>query len=75
MKRNGFGLCKVLGGHSITDGIPEYIELENEEIVWYGEHFDIPEPDELVFISWFKEEKYSVADLYIQKRKWEDFLL
>lgn len=39
-------------GHSITDGISEYIELENEEM--YGEHFDIPEPDELVFISWFK---------------------
>lgn len=42
----------VSPGHSITDGIPEYIELENEEM--YGEHFDIPEPDELVFISWFK---------------------
>lgn len=42
----------VSPGHSITDGISEYIELENEEM--YGEHFDIPEPDELVFISWFK---------------------
>jgi trehalose utilization protein len=26
--------------------------LENEEM--YGEHFDIPAPDELIFVSWFK---------------------
>ena len=26
-------------------------EIENTEM--YGEHFDIPVPDELVFISWF----------------------
>ena len=28
------------------------IELEKEEM--YGEHFDIPAPDELVFVSWFE---------------------
>ncbi|WP_062351356.1 ThuA domain-containing protein [Bacillus kwashiorkori] len=38
--------------HPITDGLPEYIELANEEM--YGEHFDIPAPDELVFVSWFQ---------------------
>lgn len=38
--------------HPITQGIPEYIELEREEM--YGEHFDIPTPDELVFTSWFE---------------------
>lgn len=38
--------------HPITAGIGEYIELEKEEM--YGEHFDIPTPDELVFISWFE---------------------
>ena len=27
------------------------IELEQEEM--YGEHFDIPAPDELVFVTWF----------------------
>lgn len=37
--------------HPISEGIGEYIELDNEEM--YGEHFDIPQPDELVFISWF----------------------
>jgi trehalose utilization protein len=38
-------------GHPIVDGIGEYIELPGEEM--YGEHFDIPQPDKLVFISWF----------------------
>jgi len=38
-------------GHPITDGIDEKIILEHEET--YGEHFNIPNPDELLFISWF----------------------
>jgi len=38
-------------GHPITEGVGENIILEHEET--YGEHFLIPEPDELVFISWF----------------------
>lgn len=38
--------------HPITEGIGEYIELPKEEM--YGEHFDIPNPDELVFLSWFE---------------------
>lgn len=42
----------VSPGHPIAEGIGEYIELEAEEM--YGEHFDIPEPDELVMISWFE---------------------
>ncbi len=37
--------------HPIAEGLPEYIELEKEET--YGERFEIPTPDELVFISWF----------------------
>lgn len=37
--------------HPIAEGLPEYIELEQEET--YGERFEIPTPDELVFISWF----------------------
>ncbi len=37
--------------HPIAQGINEYIELEKEEM--YGEHFNIPNPDELIFISWF----------------------
>lgn len=38
--------------HPIVEGIPEYFELKHEEM--YGEHFDIPQPDELVFVSWFE---------------------
>ena len=37
--------------HPIVDGLPEYIELPHTEM--YGEHFDIPQPDQQVFISWF----------------------
>ena len=42
----------VAPGHPIVQGLPERIELEREEM--YGEHFDIPAPDELVFVSWFQ---------------------
>ena len=37
--------------HPIARGLPEYIELPHEET--YGERFEIPTPDELVFVSWF----------------------
>lgn len=39
-------------GHPITDGLGEYIEIPKEEM--YGERFEIPAPDELIFISWFE---------------------
>ncbi|MCM3748223.1 ThuA domain-containing protein [Paenibacillus pasadenensis] len=38
--------------HPIAAGLPEQFVLEQEEM--YGEHFDIPAPDELVFLSWFE---------------------
>jgi trehalose utilization protein len=39
--------------HPIAAGMTdEFFELEHSEM--YGEHFDIPAPDELVFISWFE---------------------
>ena len=38
--------------HPIAAGIPEYFELEVEEM--YGEPFRIPQPDELIFTSWYK---------------------
>ena len=39
-------------GHPIAEGIPESFTLEPEEM--YGEHFDIPTPDDVIYISWFK---------------------
>ncbi len=45
-------LWVVNPGHPIAAGLGEYFELEHEEM--YGEHFDIPAPDELVFVSWFQ---------------------
>ena len=38
--------------HLISQGIGDYFEIEHEEL--YGERFDIPRPDELIFISWFE---------------------
>ena len=37
--------------HPVAEGLGEYFELPEEEM--YGEHFDIPQPDDLVFVSWF----------------------
>ncbi|RQG91428.1 trehalose utilization protein ThuA [Natrarchaeobius halalkaliphilus] len=39
-------------GHPIVDGLDESIELPETEM--YGEPFDVPEPDRLVFVSWFE---------------------
>ena len=38
--------------HPITQGVGKYIELEKAEM--YGEVFDIPEPESLLFVSWFE---------------------
>src|SRR5260370_38303024 len=38
-------------GHPIVEGIGDYIDIEREEM--YGEYFDIPQPETLVFVSWF----------------------
>ena len=37
--------------HEIAAGLSECIEIPHSEM--YGEPFTIPEPEELVFISWF----------------------
>jgi len=39
-------------GHPIAAGLGEYFEISPEEM--YGEHFDVPPPDTLVFVSWFE---------------------
>lgn len=38
--------------HPIAEGLPEHFELPHEEM--YGEHFDVPVPDDLVLMSWFQ---------------------
>ena len=37
--------------HPIAKGVPPHFSIDKEEM--YGERFDIPEPDELVFLGWF----------------------
>ena len=45
-------LWVVNPSHPIVDGLEEKIMLPHEEM--YGECFEIPAPDDLVFISWFE---------------------
>lgn len=45
-------LWVVEPNHPITEGLPEYVELPEAEM--YGERFDIPAPETLVFLSWFE---------------------
>ena len=45
-------LWVVEPGHPIVEGLDEHFEIPREEM--YGERFDIPSPDELVFVSWFE---------------------
>lgn len=37
--------------HPIAQGIPAWIDIPEEEM--YGEYFDIPKPDDVVFTGWF----------------------
>jgi trehalose utilization protein len=41
----------VAPGHPITEGVPNPFVIPEQET--YGEYFDIPQPDELIFISSF----------------------
>ena len=45
-------LWNVEPGHPVTAGVGDYFELSREEM--YGERFDVPTPDKLVFVSWFE---------------------
>ncbi|MDI4647267.1 ThuA domain-containing protein [Cohnella hashimotonis] len=45
-------LWVVKPSHPIAAGLPPFFELAKEEM--YGEFFDVPDPDELVLVSWFE---------------------
>ena len=45
-------LWVVEPSHPIAQGLPQYIELPETEM--YGERFDVPDPDKVIFISWFE---------------------
>jgi trehalose utilization protein len=45
-------LWNIAPSHEISAGIGEFIQIERAEM--YGERFDIPEPDKVIFISWFE---------------------
>jgi trehalose utilization protein len=41
----------VAPDHPIAEGLDEYFEIDGEEM--YGEYFDVPPPEALIFVSWF----------------------
>ena len=41
----------IMPTHPIAAGVPEMIEIPKEEM--YGEYFDIPKPDDVIFAGWF----------------------
>lgn len=41
----------IMPTHPIAAGIPEKVFLPQEEM--YGEYFDIPRPDDVIFVGWF----------------------
>ncbi len=41
----------------LAEGITEPVFLEQEEM--YGEYFDIPKPDDVVFLGWFSNHRKS----------------
>jgi trehalose utilization protein len=45
-------LWVVEPSHPIAAGLGDYFELPNVEM--YGERFDIPTPEKIIFISWFQ---------------------
>ena len=38
--------------HPIAKGLPDHFELPHTEM--YGERFDIPKPDDIVFLTWYE---------------------
>ncbi|MBP3696101.1 MAG: ThuA domain-containing protein [Clostridia bacterium] len=44
-------IWNINSNHPIAKGIPDHFSLAVEEM--YGEQFDIPAPDEIVFLGWF----------------------
>ncbi|NQU09506.1 ThuA domain-containing protein [bacterium] len=45
-------LWNLAPSHPVTQGSGDYFEIPAEEM--YGERFDVPTPDALLFVSWFE---------------------
>jgi trehalose utilization protein len=59
--------------HPITDGVPNPIIIDAQEM--YGETFDIPAPDELIFISSFSGGEVFRSGLHVPPGPRQDLLL
>lgn len=59
--------------HPINDGLGEYVDLIHEEM--YGEPFDIPTPDELIYLGWFKGGEVLRAGFVVKRGRGKMFYL
>ena len=63
----------VSPGHPVCEGLEdEFFELPQTEM--YGEFFDIPAPDELVFVSWFEGGEVFRSGCAFSSRQGQDLL-
>ncbi len=58
--------------HPITAGLPEFFEIENEEM--YGEPFSIPDPMETLMISHFEGGEVFPLRRHLYARRGQGFL-
>lgn len=58
-------LICVNPSHPIAEGITEPVYLKQEEM--YGEYFDIPKPDDVIFIDGFQIRRFFVVDALLQE--------
>jgi trehalose utilization protein len=59
--------------HPIAEGLPPYFEVPQSEM--YCEPFDIPTPEELIFLSWFKGGEVFRSGCTFQRGRGRIFLL
>lgn len=57
-------LWNLAPSHEIATGIGDYVEIPHSEM--YGERFDVPEPEKLIFVSW-----YSGGEVFRSGCTWE----
>lgn len=46
-------IWNVMPSHPIAAGVPDHFKLESEEL--YAEPFQIPTPEEIIFLSWYEQ--------------------
>ena len=73
LRRHRAGLERRRPSHPIAEGVPHPIVIDEQEM--YGEYFDIPAPDELVFLSTLHRRRGVPLRLHLAARQGQGLLL